>query len=513
MTHEHVRHRDRPHEDGHRTLAPHMPAGAEPTHGQLLLAVSGALLASFAALLSSTIVINAMPLIIPDLGGTQTGYTWVVIANMLMLTATMPAWGKLADQFDIARLLKVALLLHLAGGILGACAPNIAVLIGARAVQGIGIGGLSALTAAVIARLVPERERGRFAGYQQISWATGTVSGPLIGGIVADSALGWRGSFLVGLPVAVIALVLMARTLRLPHIARKVEVDYLGAALLITAISLALALVSLGGSTIPWLSASSVLLGIAAVVALGAALHVETRAAAEPIVRLGLFRDRTVALAACSATLVGVALMASTIYLTEYYQYSRGLSPTAAGLLTAPMVCALALCGVVNGNVVARTGRWKPMCVLGCALVAAGGLLIGSVDHATPLALVSGASAVLGLGLGASTANLMLAVQNVVEVTEVGSASSLISFFQALGGTVSITVLGAYLGTNVASEVPEVGRTLPKPDLLPAGLRETYQQVVGDTVPDLFLLITPLLALSVVFTLLIPGAALRSTRS
>ncbi|MQW77625.1 MFS transporter [Nocardioides sp. dk4132] len=482
-----------------------------PTHRELLVAVSGVMLAMFVALISGTVVINALPRIVPDLGGSQTAYTWVVVANMLTITATTPLWGKLADQLNIEHLIRAALLVYVVGNLIGMLAQDIPTMITARAIQGVGIGGLVALSAAVIARLVPPRERGRFTGYQNMCWATGTIAGPVVGGIIADSPLGWRGCFLIGLPFAAASMALMSRTLRIPHQSRPVKVDLLGGLLVVAGISLLLALLSLGGSRFPWASSTTVALALAAAAVIAAVVFVELKVATEPIIRFGLFRGRTVALATATAALVGMAMLAATVYLGEYYQYSRGLDPMDAGLLTAPMVAALAATGVINGRIVSATARWKPMCLFGCAVVALGVAMIGSVDHATPVPFVALSSAVLGIGLGASTANLMVAVQTIVDPDEVGSASSLVTFAQSLGGTVSIAILGTYLGSRVASETPEIGHSLPDPATLPDALRATYQQVVGDTIGDLFLFMTPIAALAVVLALLIPGTRLRST--
>ncbi|MEQ6900408.1 MFS transporter [Nocardioides sp. YIM 152588] len=492
---------------GERAAPPDAP-DAEPTHREIVVAMSGVMLAMLVALISGTIVINALPLIVPDLGGGQVAYTWVVVANSLTLTASMPLWGKLSDQFDLERLVQCALLVYVASGVVSAVAPGIGVLVAARAVQGVGIGGLVALSQAVIARLAPPRQRGRYAGYMNVCWAVGTISGPLIGGIVATSPLGWRGCFLVGIPFALVALALMRRTLRIPHVPRPVEVDYLGGTLIVGGVTVLLALISLGGTRFPWTSAPALLLAGGAVLMLALALVIEGRFAADPVVRLGLFRSRTVALCTVGASLIGVTVMGATIYLTEYYQFGHGLNPTQAGLLIAPMVVALAATGIVNGRVVARTGCWKPMCLFGCVVLVLGTALLGTADRGSPVALVAASSAVVGVGLGATSANLVLAVQNVVPVAEVGSASALVGFFQSLGGSIAIAALGTVLGNRVAAAVPEVGHALPAPASLPTAIRERYQDAIGSGVGELFLLMVPLMGIALLLVALVPGRSL-----
>ncbi|MBI2245736.1 MAG: MFS transporter, partial [Nocardioides sp.] len=190
------------------------------SHREILEALSGLLLAMFVAMLSSTVVTNALPRMVADLHGSQTGYTWVVVATMLAMTATTPIWGKLSDPFSKKMLVQLALVIYIIGSLIAAFAPNMEVLIGARAVQGLGVGGLTALVQVVIATMISPRERGRYSGYLGAVFALATVSGPLIGGVIVDSALGWRGCFFVGLPIAVAAFFLLQKTLHLPVVKR-----------------------------------------------------------------------------------------------------------------------------------------------------------------------------------------------------------------------------------------------------------------------------------------------------
>src|SRR6478736_5293013 len=227
------------------------------THREVLEALSGLLLAMFVAMLSSTVVSNALPRIITDLHGSQTGYTWVVVSTLLAMTATTPIWGKLADLFSKKLLVQSALVIFSAGSLVAGFAPNMEVLIGARVVQGLGVGGLTALVQVVIATMVSPRERGRYSGYLGAVFALATVSGPLIGGVIVDSAWGWRGCFFVGLPVAVIAFFLLQKTLHLPVVRRQVDIDYAGATLIVAGVSTLLIWVSLAGNDFAWGSPTS----------------------------------------------------------------------------------------------------------------------------------------------------------------------------------------------------------------------------------------------------------------
>src|SRR5687768_15477929 len=270
---------------GHHPTMSTPDKGAEPagqmSHHEVLEALSGLLLAMFVAMLSSTVVSNALPSIVTDLDGSQTGYTWVVVATLLTMTATTPIWGKLADLFSKKILVQSALVIFSAGSLVAGFAPSMEVLIGARAIQGLGVGGLTALVQVVIASMVSPRERGRYSGYIGAVFAMATVSGPLIGGLLVDT-VGWRWCFFVGLPVAALAFVVLQKTLHLPVVKREVHIDYLGATLLVGGVSLLLVWVSLAGNQFAWGSSISIALVLAGLAVLAAAVFVEMRVAREP---------------------------------------------------------------------------------------------------------------------------------------------------------------------------------------------------------------------------------------
>ncbi len=409
-------------------VVPAVPAAeqsGEMSHREVLEALSGLLLAMFVAMLSSTVVSNALPAIVTDLDGSQTGYTWVVVATLLTMTATTPIWGKLADLFSKKPLVQTALVIFSAGSLVAAFAPNMGVLIGARAVQGLGVGGLTALVQVVIATMVSPRERGRYAGYIGAVFAVATVSGPLVGGLIVDSPLGWRGCFFVGLPIAALAFVVLQRTLHLPVIKRPVTIDYLGATLIVAGVSILLVWVSLAGQQFDWVSPTTALLVAAGVAVIAAALYVEAKVAADPVIPLRLFRDRTTALATAASALVGVAMFGATVYLSQYFQLARGMSPTEAGLMSIAMVGGLLVSSITTGRIITATGFWKRWLVSGMVLVVVGLGLLGSIDADTHLGVVLAYMAVLGVGIGATMQNLVLAVQNNASLADMGAASSL----------------------------------------------------------------------------------------
>src|SRR6476619_3134832 len=440
------------------TLAPSGPAESQGvmTHREVLEAMSGLLLAMFVAMLSSTVVTNALPRIVADLQGSQTGYTWVVVATMLAMTATTPIWGKLSDLFSKKLLVQSALVIYTIGSLIAAFAPSMGVLIGGRVVQGLGVGGLTALVQVVIASMVTPRERGRYSGYIGAVFATATLSGPLIGGLIVDTpGLGWRWCFYVGIPVAVAAFVLLQKTLHLPVVRRsaKANSDYPGATLLMGGVSILLIWVTLAGNQFGWTSGVSWLLVAGGLAVIAAAVYVEARVAVDPIIPLRLFRDRTTALATGASLMVGVAMFGATVYLSQYFQIARGMSPTHAGLMTVFMVGGLVLSSMVTGRIITRTGTWKRYLVGGMVAVVIGMVLLSQIDEATPLWVLAVDMAVLGLGLGATMQNLVLSVQNNAAQADIGVASSLVAFSRSLGGSIGVAGLGAVLSHQVAQKV------------------------------------------------------------
>ena len=505
------------------------PAASEPavemTHREVLEALSGLLLAMFVAMLSSTVVSNALPRIVTDLEGSQTGYTWVVVATLLTMTATTPIWGKLADLFSKKVLVQSALIIFSIGSLIAGFAPSMEVLIGARAVQGLGVGGLTALVQVVIASMVSPRERGRYAGYIGATFALATVSGPLIGGLIVDTpGLGWRWCFFIGLPVAAIAFAVLQKTLHIPVVKREVHIDYLGATLIVGGVSLLLVWVSLAGNQFEWVSGISAGLVAVGLVVLAAAIHVEMRVAREPIIPMRIFRDRTTSLATAASVLIGVAMFGSTVYLSQYFQLARGMSPTHAGLMSIAMVGGLLVSSITSGRIISETGRWKKFLVGGMVFVIAGLTLLSQIDESTNLALVGVFMAILGLGLGATMQNLVLAVQNNTAQADMGAASSVVAFFRSMGGSIGVSALGAILSHQVADTVStglarlgipagdgSESRTIPDLGALPAPVRAVFEQAFGEATGHLFLVAVPFAVLALICVVFIQEVPLRTT--
>src|SRR6478672_9899508 len=507
------------------TQAPPVTAeqSGQMSHREVLEALSGLLLAMFVAMLSSTVVTNALPRIVSDLHGSQTGYTWVVVSTLLAMTATTPIWGKLADLFSKKLLVQSALVIFSIGSLIAGFAPSMEVLIGARVVQGLGVGGLTALVQVVIASMVTPRERGRYSGYIGAVFAVATVSGPLIGGLIVDTpGLGWRWCFFVGLPVAVAAFVLLQKTLHLPLVRREVHIDYLGATLIVGGVSLLLVWVSLAGNQFAWSSGPSYGLIALGLAVLAAAIYVEAKVAREPIIPLRLFKDRTTSLATVASVLIGVAMFGSTVYLSEYFQNARGMSPTEAGLMSIAMVGGLLVSSIVTGRIITSTGLWKRWLVGGMVFVIVDLTLLDTIDSTTPLIVVGAFMAVLGLGLGATMQNLVLAVQNNTAQADMGAASSVVAFFRSMGGSIGVSALGAVLSHQVTQSVTDglarmgiqgghSNGSIPKLAELPAPIRALYESAFGEATGHIFMIAMPFAALALVCVLFIREVPLRTT--
>ena len=431
------------------------PADTPMTHRQRINALIGLLLGMFVALMSATIVSNALPTIITQLHGTQDQYTWVVTATLLASTAATPIWGKLSDVFSKKLLVQLSLAVFTIGSMLAGLSTTVPMLIGFRVVQGLGLGGMQSLVMIVIASMFSPRERGRYQGAIAGVMSIATVAGPLLGGVIVDTSwLGWRWTFYVCVPLAVIAMIVVQRTLNLPVIRREVHIDYAGALLISAGVSVLLIWVTLAGKNFDWASATSFGLVALGLALLAVSVWVESRAK-DPIIPLYLFKDRTTTLATIASIAVGVALFGGAVFLGQYFQIARGYSPTAAGLLTLPMVIGSLVSATVSGRLITRFGRWKGYLVAGSVVMALGFGLLATIDSTTDMTLVGCYLFTLGVGMGMTMQNLVLAVQNTIAPRNLGAATSVVTFFRSLGGAAGVSILGAVLSNHVADLIAQ----------------------------------------------------------
>ncbi|MFI5625612.1 MFS transporter [Nocardioides sp. NPDC051685] len=502
--------------------------GFHMSHREIMEALSGLLLGMFVAMISSTIVSNALPEIIADIGGGQSAYTWVVTASLLTMTATTPLWGKMADLFSKKVLMQLALVLFVAASAVAGLAQNPGQLIAARAVQGIGMGGLTALAQVIMAAMIAPRERGRYSGYLGAVFAVATVGGPLLGGVITDAdSLGWRWCFYVGIPFAVIAFIVLQKTLHLPVIRREgVKVDWSGAFFMAAGVSLLLIWVTFAGDKYDWASWETAAMVGGSVLLLLIFVLVESRAK-EPIIPLRLFANRTITLSSLASLFVGVAMFAGTIFFSQYFQLARDESPTMAGVMTIPMIAGLFLSSTISGQVITRTGKWKAWLVVGAVLIVGGLGLLGTIRYDTEYWHVAIFMAVLGLGVGMTMQNLVLSTQNQVSPADLGAASSMVTFFRSLGGAMGVSALGALMAHRVTDYVEDgladlgpkyaalaqgTSGEIPDMDKVPEPLRSVLESAYGHGIADIFLVASAVAVIALLFVLFIKEVPLK-TRS
>ena len=503
-------------------------------HRQVIQALIALMAAFFVLILSGTVVATSLPVIITDLGGTQADYTWIVTANFLTMAISTPIWGKLADIFDRKMLIQISLAVFTIATVVAGFATTAGWLITCRFFQGIGVGGLMALGMVAIADLVSPRERGRYMGIMGAIMGIAQIGGPLLGGVVTDG-LGWQWNFFLPVPVAVVAFILIQVTMHLPRHKRKIKVDVVGAALIALSIGLILVWMTLGGKApesggFPWDSTESIVMIVAGGVLLVGAIFWELFGTKEPIVPLRLFKQRTFALATVASLSVGVTMFGATVFLSQYLQLARGLTPTESGLFTIPMVLGSLVASLVFGQLITRTGKWKGLMIFASVVLVAGLALFGTIHYDTSMWLVGIYMAMLGIGTGGLLQNLVLVTQNQLPATQMGAGTGAITFFRSLGGTVGIAVLGSLLGTWVADKIASgmaaldpsklldpscaaglqalQAGTLPHPSELCEPVRTVIESSYGDSIAALFWVCVPLAIVTLLAVLFLPNKSL-----
>lgn len=507
------------------------PAPPAPmSRRKVLEALSGLLLGMFVSMLAATVVSTSLPVIVHDLQGDQTVFTWVVTATLLTTAISTPIWGKLADLFDRKLLIQLALALFVLATAAAGFSQDAATLIAFRAVQGLGAGGLAALSQVLMADIISPRERGRYMGLFGAVMALATVGGPLLGGFITDG-IGWRWNFFVAIPFAIAAFVILQRTLHVPRVRRgKVRIDYLGIVLLSAAVSLLLVWITNAGKNYDWWSVETGLMVGGVVVATALFIVVELRSR-EPLIPLSLFRNRTFTLSVIASIATGLAMFGAAVFLGQYMQMSRGATPAEAGLLTIPMMGGLLVTSILIGQLISRFGRWKAYMIGGALPLIAGSVLLSTLHYDTPYPLVALYMFLLGAGVGATMQNLVLVVQNTAKPQEMGAASSGVTFFRSLGGTIGVSVMGAALASSVAdgfvryrdaigaalAPLGDAGLavaaqlqsgTLPAVNTLPDGVRVIVEDIYAQGIAHSFLFAVPLAIISFIAIVFLPNRPL-----
>jgi len=474
------------------------------------------------AMLASSIVSTSLPKIVADLNGNQATLTWIVTATLLAITVSTPVWGKLSDQLSRKALLVVALIFFLIGSVTAGVAPDATWLIVGRVFQGLGAGGLLSLVQIVMADIISPRERGKYMGLFGAVMAFGTIGGPLIGGLVTD-VFGWRWNFFGSAPIALFSLIVVLFTIPAGAAAqsKRVRIDYAGALLLTLGISALLIWVTLGGDLFDWGSPLSLSVLGAAVLLLVIALIVESRVA-EPILPLGLFKNRGFVLTVIASISVGVSTYGATVFMSQYLQVARNASATESSIASLPQLICVTVASTVVGAMISRTGHWKQWMAAGGSAQALGLVLLGTITTTTPYPLLWVYMALVGFGIGSVMQNLVLMAENNVDARQLGVASAGVVFFRSLGGTIGLAGLGAVIAARaqflvddaIAKAAPSAGLhsvqldQVSDPGTLGIALevivRDAYARAVGDA----YLIGAVLAVICVVSILLLPGKPL-----
>jgi EmrB/QacA subfamily drug resistance transporter len=446
-----------------------VPSVPEP-QPRIRLIFTALLLVLLLAALDQTIVSTALPTIVGDLGGIA-HLSWVVTAYLLASTITGPLYGKLGDLYGRKKVLQTAIVIFLVGSALCGLAHSMTQLIAFRALQGLGAGGLMVVTMAVVGDIIPPRERGKYQGYFGAVFGVSTVVGPLLGGFFVDN-LSWRWIFYVNLPVGIVALSVIATAFHSRAATTRHAMDYLGAALLAGALAAVVLFTSLGGTTWAWGSPQMIFLMAASIVLVPAFLFVESRAA-EPILPLSLFHNHTFSLTSAVGFIVGFALFGGVTYLPLYLQVTKGSSPTVSGLQLTPLMAGVLITSITSGQLISRLGRYKMFPILGTALMTVGMFLLSRLAAGTATWVASLFAMVLGLGLGMVMQVLVLAVQNAVDRSVMGVATSGSTLFRQVGGSIGVALFGTIFANRVHVELVKrlpKGTHVPK-TINPAGIR------------------------------------------
>ncbi|MFI5632100.1 MDR family MFS transporter [Streptomyces sp. NPDC051664] len=459
----------------------------EPRQRSVRVVMLALMITMLLAMLDNLIVGTAMPTIVGDLGGLE-HLSWVVTAYTLATAASTPIWGKLGDMYGRKGIFLTSIVVFLIGSVLSGMAQDMGQLIGFRAIQGLGAGGLMVGVMAIIGDLVPPRERGKYQGLMAGVMAIAMIGGPLVGGTITDH-LGWRWSFYINLPLGAVALAMVTAVLHLPNKERtKAKVDYLGAGLLTLGITAIVLVTTWGGSEYAWDSAMIMELAAIGVVSLVGFLFVETKAA-EPIIPLHIFRNRNFTLMSLVGFMSGFVMFGAVLFLPLFQQSVQGASATNSGLLLLPMLLSMMVVSLIAGRVTTSTGKYKIFPIIGSVLMVAGLFLLSQMDTGTSRFTSGIYMAVLGAGMGFLMQITMLVAQNSVELKDMGVASSATTLFRTLGSSFGVAIMGALFTGRVQDEMAARGggaATARSAQLdaaslakLPDPVREAYQFAVS----------------------------------
>lgn len=491
------------------------------THRQIQMVLVGLMAGSFLAALDQTIIATALPRIVGDFGGVDQ-IAWIASIYLLTSTAAMPIIGKLSDLYGRRLLFQISIVVFMVGSVIAALSQTMGQLVGARAVQGFGAGGLLVLNFGVLADIVAPRERGKYQGYVASVWAVASVLGPLVGGFFVDN-LTWRWIFWINLPVGLVALGVTSVFLRLPTRERKrVPIDYLGAALLVAVIVSLLLVMEWGGDRYSWTSPEILGMLVAGLVMLGLFIVCERRAV-DPIIPPHLFKIPTFRISSTAATVFGMLMFGSILFVPVYFQIVRGDNATNAGLLLMPQMAGILISTISAGRLTTRFGRYKVFPIVGLSLLVVAFFVLSRLEADTPVGVAVVCMFFVGMGIGMTTPALMLSVQNAVRTSDIGAATSAMTTVRSMGASLGAAVFGAVLTSQLDSELaqnlgPVARRIDPallrgSPDqiaALPPRVQAGVVESFSDALSVVFLAAVPIALVALVLALFLPEIPLRT---
>jgi EmrB/QacA subfamily drug resistance transporter len=491
-------------------------------HRDILIVLGGLMTGMLLAALDQSIVGTALPRIVSELGGLDK-LSWVVTAYLLTSTAATPLWGKISDLYGRRMIFQAAIVTFLIGSTLSGAAQNMTELIGFRAIQGLGAGGLMSIAFATIGDVIPPRERGRYQGYFAAVFGLSSVAGPLLGGWLTDGP-GWRWIFYINLPIGAAALVATSWALKsMKTVRRQHTIDYLGAALIVASVSSVLLYLDWRGRDFGWTDGYALLLLFGGVALAALFVLVEVRSP-EPIIPMRLFRNSIFSVGNAYAFIAGMAMFGAIIFLPLYLQAVKGYSPTKSGLSLLPVVLGIFSTAITSGRLISKNGKYRIYPIIGAAVMTVAMWLLAQLRVDSPYWVIGACGYLFGAGLGFTMQTVLVAVQNSVDYRDMGTSTSAVTFFRSMGGAVGTAIFGAVLSTRLASHLAEQfggagGAPLPAGDVtenikaiqaLPEPVKGHVLEAFTRALDDVFLVGVPFLILAFGVAFLLKEIPLRS---